>query len=521
MTRITRRRVGIAIAAAVPLGLAVPAMLPVSADVASFRMTGSAVAVELFQGSLQPGTLNFDTTNVSSPAASTAIDSTPHADALATFLFVGGAGNGPAEALGGALLDAELGSAANPTPVKSSPVDISGLAPYTFYASSDSGNRMDDRGATPPVPGNLPPFRLDAASYATHADRSPTATATVTGSGLSIDQLGVPGTSATSAGLGAAAARLRDLIAGLLAAHGDLSAAQQAEATPTSGPFLSVGSDTAGSAGEQQPAGAGESAQATLHDVGLAGGLIHIGSITVTATGSSDGTKVPAPASGAARLGDVSVAGMPATIDAHGIHVTGGASPDVIATINGALGPALQGLGIELVAGSSTDLQKTLGRPSTDYQINGLVVSYTVPGMPPVLLSLGHAQLFLGAQPVPQLSTEGFTGGSGAAAFNTASSGAPPGSTGTVGGSAGQGVSSGGAAPSAAAPAAPSAAAPAAPARTGPAKLVYAAADVLGRRGLLALTGVAEGLLLLSCLLTGLAARRAPSAAGFDPDLMR
>ena len=518
MRRITRRRAGVVVAAAVPLALAIPAMLPASADVASFRMTGSAVAVELFQGSLSPGTLDFDTTNLSSPVAATGINSTPHADALASFLFAGGAGNGPAEALGGALLDAELGSGSNPTPVKSSPVDISGVAPYTMFASSDSGNRVDDSGATPPVPGNAPPLHLDAGSYRTHADSSPRATATVTGSGVSIDQLGVPGTSTSSAGLGAAAGRLRDVIAAFLAARGELRASQTAAATPTSGPFLSVGSDTPTSTGQPTSGGAGESAQATLTDVALAGGLIHIGTITVTASGSSDGTKVPAPASGTVALGNVSVAGMPATIDAHGIHVTGGASPDVIGTINSSLGPALTGLGISLIANSSTTLQKTLGRPSTEYQISGLVVSYAPSGVAPILLSLGHAELFLGAQPAPQLSTAGFTGGTGAAISAGTGSLAPAttGSTGAVGTAAAPGVASQGVA--APGPAAPPAAAP--PARTGPARLVYAAADVLGRRGLLTLTGVAEGLLLLACLLTGLAARQVPTGAGFDPDLM-
>ena len=516
MNRLSWRRAALLAAVAVPAVTVVTMVLPTSASVASYRVSGGAVGVQVLQGSLVPGTFVFNTLENDAPVAATAADSSPHADALGSILYVGGAVNGPAEALAGALLDAELGSAANPTPVKSSPIDVTGVAPYTMYASSDSGNRVDDRGATPRVPGSAPPFHLNAASYATHADAGPVATATVAGAGLGIDQLQGSGTGAAQAGIAAGAARLRDAIAAILTAHGDLLEGGAAAATPTSGPFLSVASEIASSDARRSGSTATESASSVLGDVELLGGLIQIGSISVIAAGSTDGTKVPAPATGTATLGEVTVAGMPATITAHGIQVVGGASPDVLATINSTLGAGLAGLGVGLSADSSTTLQKTLGKPSTAYTINGLVVSYALPGAPPVFVSLAHANLFLGAQPAPALSVVG-----GSASLTASGAAAPAVAPATGSGGIGSIPALSGATP--ARPAAPLSTAPSATASPPgvTSHIVYVAADLVGRRPLLTLAGLAEALLLAATLVAAWAARRAVGAVTrFDPELM-
>jgi hypothetical protein len=99
------------------------------------------------------------------------------------------------------------------------------------------------------------------------------------------------------------------------------------------------------------------SASATDSCISVLGGLITIGSVTSTATATSDGTT--AKLTGSTTVDGASIAGEPVTIDASGIHAAGQGSPaDPVLPI---LEQALSQLGITMTVTNATDTSHGAG----------------------------------------------------------------------------------------------------------------------------------------------------------------
>lgn len=109
-------------------------------------------------------------------------------------------------------------------------------------------------------------------------------------------------------------------------------------------------------------------ATSTVHGIDLAGGLIHVGEVTSTATSSSDGNQ--ATVSGSSAITGVTVAGHNVTVDAQGVH-SGTTNGGVLGVLVPSADTVLQTAGITLALTNPTD---TVNGPSAERQLDGLSV---------------------------------------------------------------------------------------------------------------------------------------------------
>lgn len=125
------------------------------------------------------------------------------------------------------------------------------------------------------------------------------------------------------------------------------------------------------------------SATSSARDVTL--GVVHVRSVISTATGSTDGRK--ADARGSTTVSGLTVAGVPVTVDEHGVSVagTGVVRPGAADAVTAALAQAQVTLTL-------TKPVKTVTRGKVEYSTGGLVVT-----TPMGTLTLGGAELVLSA----------------------------------------------------------------------------------------------------------------------------
>ena len=116
-------------------------------------------------------------------------------------------------------------------------------------------------------------------------------------------------------------------------------------------------------------------------DVTLLGGLIHVGSITATSKSTSNGEVIHTHTDNAA-INNVTVAGMPATIDEKGVTVTGATlvPGSQVTAANALLHQTLAALGIEVhFVGHSEGLSVLQPRTCTHGEADGLVMHASAP----------------------------------------------------------------------------------------------------------------------------------------------
>ena len=131
--------------------------------------------------------------------------------------------------------------------------------------------------------------------------------------------------------------------------------------------ILGVGALSATSSSQAPSTTATAEATASVHGISMLAGFINIGSITSTATATSDGTT--GKVSGSTLLQNVSIAGEPITIDANGIEALNNASPGALPI--SALNTLLKELGITISVTNATD--KVSG-PSASRELDGLEI---------------------------------------------------------------------------------------------------------------------------------------------------
>lgn len=141
------------------------------------------------------------------------------------------------------------------------------------------------------------------------------------------------------------------------------------------------------------PATAVASAYSHADDIGLAGGVMTIGSVTSSAKGSTNG--VLASASGTTVVNDVKIAGVPVTIDEHGVTVQGTNAP-LNSLASDAVNAAIS------QAGMTIAISQPSGKPdhgSVVYNAGSLVVAWKTPG--------GTATAILGGATVSLAAVKG------------------------------------------------------------------------------------------------------------------
>ena len=109
-------------------------------------------------------------------------------------------------------------------------------------------------------------------------------------------------------------------------------------------------------------------------DISLAGGVVTIGSVTSTAKGTTNG--VTASATGHTVVKDMKIAGVPVTIDEHGVTVNGNNTPlnkQLTDTVNTAVSQAGMTFAFSLPSGKPD-------RGNIVYNAGSLVISWTTPG---------------------------------------------------------------------------------------------------------------------------------------------
>jgi hypothetical protein len=109
-------------------------------------------------------------------------------------------------------------------------------------------------------------------------------------------------------------------------------------------------------------------------DISLAGGVVTIGSVTSTAKGTTNG--VTASATGSTVVKDMKIAGVPVTVDEHGVTVNGNNAP-VNKTLSDAVNTAVS------QAGMTFALSLPSGKPDRGnivYNAGSLVIAWTTPG---------------------------------------------------------------------------------------------------------------------------------------------
>ena len=391
-----------------------------------------------------------DVTDDATPHTTVEINATPHAFADAAFFDPGAsARSGPA------LVNGQLY-------VNHAPPVVPNY-PYTATTTSDAGNPRDVNAGTSanytPEPGLPAPFSTVA----------------------------VPGVPAPT-GFGT----------GTATAHADASpkAVATAAVSYDDAGGVSTGSSSGSSTATQAGGVVTAITVATIKDITVAGAL-HIGSETVTASASVDGSGNQKSA-GEVTYNDVTVAGQPATIDQGGIHVQGqNGSVDQAKAALAQLNAALAQSGASLVAAEAVSSTKSDTGTATS-SADGLALKYTDPSNTvQVLVSLGHAQAIAHA----------LTENAVASSLAAAAPAAPPAAV-SVPAAAGPAPPSlsGPAGSVTLAPAAPAPATPSrAPASTAPAAAPNAVLAALHRRPLILplVAGLAEVCLLLALLMAG------------------
>ena len=109
-------------------------------------------------------------------------------------------------------------------------------------------------------------------------------------------------------------------------------------------------------------------------DISLAGGVVTIGSVTSTAKGTTNG--VTASATGRTVVKDVKIAGVPVTIDEHGVTVNGNNAPlnkQLTDAVNTAIKNAGMTIAVSLPSGKPD-------RGNIVYNAGSLVFAWTTPG---------------------------------------------------------------------------------------------------------------------------------------------
>ncbi len=129
--------------------------------------------------------------------------------------------------------------------------------------------------------------------------------------------------------------------------------------------LVGIGSMSATSSSSAPSTAATADATATDSGVSLLGGFITIGAVTSTATASSDGTT--GKLTGSTQVENMSIAGVPVTVNANGIQADGNAAPLSlpISTIN----TLLNELGISVSVNNATD---ATNGPSASRTLQGL-----------------------------------------------------------------------------------------------------------------------------------------------------
>jgi hypothetical protein len=131
--------------------------------------------------------------------------------------------------------------------------------------------------------------------------------------------------------------------------------------------ILGVGVLSATSSSQAPSSTATAEATATVGGISLLAGFINIGSITSTATATSDGTT--AKVTGSTQVQNVSIAGEQISIDANGIEALGQKSPGALPISS--LNTLLKELGITIAVTPATD--KVSG-PSASRELDGLEI---------------------------------------------------------------------------------------------------------------------------------------------------
>jgi hypothetical protein len=131
-------------------------------------------------------------------------------------------------------------------------------------------------------------------------------------------------------------------------------------------------------------------------DISLAGGVVTIGSVTSTAKGTTDGVK--ASATGSTLVNDVKIAGVPVTIDEHGVTVNGNNAP-VNSAASAAVNAAISNAGMTIAISQPT------GKPdhgSIVYNAGSLIFAWKTPG--------GNVTAILGGATVQLAAVQGGDG---------------------------------------------------------------------------------------------------------------
>jgi hypothetical protein len=169
------------------------------------------------------------------------------------------------------------------------------------------------------------------------------------------------------------------------------------------------------------PKSAVSKATTTASDIALGGGVVHIGSVESTATATTDG--VTAKVTGKTTVSDVTVAGVPVTIDERGVTVRG--SGIALKTLTDTVNSALSQAGLVL------RVSEPQGKPSgstVDYNAGSFVAVFKPQAGYTFSVVIGSANVSVKAGKAFDLGTIGGTTGV---------------STGTIGGTSTTGGSSG------------------------------------------------------------------------------
>jgi hypothetical protein len=132
--------------------------------------------------------------------------------------------------------------------------------------------------------------------------------------------------------------------------------------------IIGIGNMSATSSSQAPAASANSQASATDAGISILGGFITIGSVTSTATATSDGTT--GKVTGTTQVQNMDILGQPVSVDANGITAAGQSTPAAIplSTINGDLSQ----LGIAISLTNPTD---TVNGPSAARTLDGLKIS--------------------------------------------------------------------------------------------------------------------------------------------------
>ncbi|MDQ1374834.1 MAG: hypothetical protein QOJ09_2172 [Actinomycetota bacterium] len=172
-------------------------------------------------------------------------------------------------------------------------------------------------------------------------------------------------------------------------------------------------------------------ATASASDITIAG-VVHIGSVTSTATATTDGTT--ATAKGTTEVTDVTVAGVPVTVDEKGVSVRG--SGVALSTLTNTVNSALSQAGLTLLV--SQPQGKPIGSAVT-YNAGSLVAVFKPDPTHLFSVVMGGANVSVKAGKAFSFGstggTGGFTGTTGTLPSGTTGTGGLSGSPSTTGGS--------------------------------------------------------------------------------------